>query len=98
MKILQNYIIGEILAKFLLTATVFTGIVFVGGSFKLLSQDVPFVHLMSFLPFLVPSVLSYTLPLASLTAALLAYGRLSADNEVLAAKACGVSPRGWFFR
>jgi lipopolysaccharide export system permease protein len=41
-------------------------------------------------PLLLPSTLPYTLPTATLFATCIVYGRLSADNEILALKSAGV--------
>jgi lipopolysaccharide export system permease protein len=41
--------------------------------------------------YLIPYLLTYTLPIAVLTATLLALGRLSSDNEIIAIRASGVN-------
>jgi len=41
--------------------------------------------------FMIPYLLTYTLPIACLTAVLLALGRLSSDNEIMAIRASGVN-------
>src|SRR5262249_9442842 len=43
------------------------------------------------IPLLIPSTLPYTIPATTLFAACVVYGRLSADNEVLAIKSSGVN-------
>src|SRR5438093_3953497 len=42
------------------------------------------------IPLLLPSTLPYTMPTTTLFATCIVYGRLSADNEILALKAAGV--------
>src|SRR5262245_31545545 len=44
------------------------------------------------LPFVLPTALAYALPCALLFTICLVYGRMSADNEVVATKALGISP------
>jgi lipopolysaccharide export system permease protein len=43
------------------------------------------------IPFIIPSTLPYTLPVALLFAVSVVYGRLAADNEVIAVKTAGLS-------
>ena len=43
------------------------------------------------IPLLIPSTLPYTIPATTLFAACVVYGRLSADNEILAIKTSGVN-------
>src|SRR5262249_30795366 len=44
------------------------------------------------LPFVLPTALAYATPCAMLFTICLVYGRMSADNEVVATKALGISP------
>src|SRR5262245_35963462 len=44
------------------------------------------------LPFLLPQALAYAAPVAMLFTICLVYGRMSADNEIVATKALGVTP------
>lgn len=41
--------------------------------------------------FMIPYLITYTLPIAALTAVLLSLGRLSSDNEIVAIKASGIN-------
>ena len=45
------------------------------------------------LPFAMPSALRFSVPASLLLAACSVYGRMSADNEVIATKSLGISPR-----
>lgn len=47
-------------------------------------------QILAIMPYIIPSTLPYTLPTTTLFATCIVYGRLSADNEVLALKAAGV--------
>jgi lipopolysaccharide export system permease protein len=46
---------------------------------------------MTIIPLLIPSMLPYTIPATTLFATCVVYGRLSADNEILAIRAAGVN-------
>lgn len=94
-RILSLYIIREISSLFLLGITVFTLILLMGRLIKLtemvVSRGVPFTDVARMIMYLMPSFLVFTIPMAFLLAVLLAFGRLSADNEVTILKASGVS-------
>lgn len=55
------------------------------------SRGVPFADVARMIIYLMPSFLVFTIPMAFLLAVLLAFGRLSADNEITVIKSCGVS-------
>ncbi len=60
-------------------------------AFDLLARGVPPSLLLKMLLYLVPEVLRFALPLAMLIASVLVFSRMSADNEICALKASGVS-------
>lgn len=94
-RILSLYIIREIASLFLLGITVFTLILLMGRLIKLtelvVSRGVPLADVSRMILYLMPSFLVFTIPMAFLLAVLLAFGRLSADNEITVIKAGGVS-------
>ena len=94
-RILSSYIIREIAALFLLGITVFTLILLMGRLIKLtdmvISRGVPLADVARMIIYLMPSFLVFTIPMAFLLAVLLAFGRLSADNEITVMKAGGIS-------
>ena len=55
------------------------------------SHGVPLADVSRMIVYLIPSFLVFTIPMAFLLAVLLAFGRLSADNEVVVIKASGIS-------
>jgi lipopolysaccharide export system permease protein len=81
----------------LLTVAVFTFLLLVGSVlndiFELVaSGKAPLILIGKALLLLVPFVLAFSLPIGLLTATLLLFGRLSADHELTALKASGISP------
>jgi lipopolysaccharide export system permease protein len=57
----------------------------------LVNHDVPVEYLVSFIAYVLPFSLIFTIPWGLLTAILLVFGRLSADNELIALRSNGVS-------
>jgi lipopolysaccharide export system permease protein len=55
------------------------------------TRGVPLADVCKMILYLIPSFLIYTIPMAFLLAVLLAFGRLSADNEIIVIKASGIS-------
>lgn len=94
-RILSLYIIREIASLFLLGIAVFTLILIMGRLIKLtelvVSRGVPLADVSRMIMYLMPSFLVFTIPMAFLLAVLLAFGRLSTDNEITIIKASGIS-------
>ena len=94
-RILTLYIIREISALFLLGIMLFTLVLLMGRLLKLtdlvISRGVHISDVFSMILYLMPSLLVFTIPMAFLLAVLLAFGRLSADNEITVMKAGGIS-------
>ena len=94
-RILTLYIIREIASLFLLGIVVFTLILLMGRLIKLtdlvISRGVPMSDISLMILYLMPSFLVFTIPMAFLLAVLLAFGRLSADNEITVMKSGGLS-------
>ena len=89
------YILRETLGPLLVGIFVFSFILLSGKALTLadmiVTRGVPAMQVGKLLFFLLPSFLMFTTPLAFLLAALMAIGRLSADGEITALKASGVS-------
>lgn len=94
-RILSLYIVREITSLFILSIAVFTLILLLGRLIKLtdlvLARGVPLADIGRMIAYLMPSFLVFTIPMAFLLAVLLAFGRLSADNEITVMKAGGIS-------
>ncbi|MFC1807143.1 LptF/LptG family permease [Candidatus Omnitrophota bacterium] len=95
MRILRNYILREIAGPLFTSLSVFTFVLLIGNMFKiadlLVNKGVEIQDVGKFFIYLIPYILSYTIPMALLTATMLCFGRLSSDNEVTAMKASGIS-------
>ncbi len=92
-KILYRYIGREIIVPFLLGFAVFTFVLLMGKFIKLaemvIAKGVPLSDILLLVLYMLPSFSVVTIPMAFLLALLLAFGRLSADNELTAMKASG---------
>ncbi|MGE3277173.1 MAG: LPS export ABC transporter permease LptF [Vicinamibacterales bacterium] len=96
MRILDRYIIREVIPPFLLALLVFTFILIIPFIIDLAEQmiakGVPWDTLLFLMVTLLPQALGLTIPMALLIGILVALGRLSADRETIVMMACGVSP------
>jgi lipopolysaccharide export system permease protein len=90
--ILQRYILGEIIRSFLLALTAITGIFVLFMVMAQASQaGLTPRDILRLIPFVVPTSLPYTVPVAVLFAVTVVFGRIAADNEVVAIKTAGLS-------
>lgn len=95
MKILDRYVIREVLWPFTLGLLVFTFILIIPFLIDLaeqfISKGVPTAVVLRLMVTLLPQALALTIPMSLLLGLLVAFGRLSADREFVAMQACGVS-------
>ena len=94
MRILQRYIIHQILVVFVACLIVFTFVLFVGNMLKiieLMSKGIKATTIIQFLILLLPFMLAYSIPISILTSVLLVFARLSADNEITAIRSGGIN-------
>ncbi|MEQ9406727.1 MAG: LptF/LptG family permease [Fuerstiella sp.] len=93
MKLLQRYILSELIRVFALLVIVLTVLLVLVGLVREASdQGLGAKQILQILPYVVPSMLPFTIPATLLLAVTVVYGRLAGDLEVTAAKAAGVNP------
>jgi lipopolysaccharide export system permease protein len=92
MRLLQKYILGELIRVFVLVVSALTVLLVFVGAFSQASENGlgPY-EVLQILPYLVPSLLPFTIPATMLLTVTVVYGRIAADQEVTAAKAAGIS-------
>ena len=96
MKLIDRAVGRELLVSVLFAIFVLSLVLVVGNIFRkllplLVNHDVPVEYLITFIAYVLPFSLIFTIPWGLLTAILLVFGRLSADNELIALRANGVS-------
>jgi len=91
---IARYAAAEMLRAFVFALAVFTALLFLALLTQLcVKRNALFAGLvLRFAPYLLPRVLFLALPMAVLTGAIMAFGRLAADGEVTALRACGLGP------
>jgi len=91
---IHRYIISEISIPTVIGLAVLTFILFMGRLPKLvetiITKGVPFLDMGLLLGYMLPSFFVITLPMAFLLGVLIGFGRLSADNEIIALKSTGI--------
>ena len=90
--ILHRMILWELTKVFVMSLVGITGILLMAGIIAEASQQgLGPAQILAAIPLLIPSTLPYTIPATTLFATCVVYGRLAADNEILAIKAAGVN-------
>jgi len=92
MRLLQRYILLELVRVFASVLSVLTVLLVFVGVFGEVSENGlgPF-EVLEILPFVVPSLLPFTIPATLLLTVTVVYGKMAGDQEVTAAKAAGIN-------
>lgn len=92
---LYRYLAKELLVPFMLGTVIFTGVLLMGRMLKIadmvVSKGISISEVFLLVLYLMPNFAMLTLPMALLMAVLVAFSRLSADSEIIAVKASGIS-------
>ena len=92
MRLLQRYILAELVRVFVFLICVMTVLlVFVGIFREATENGLGPYQITQILPYIVPALLPFTIPATLLLTVTVVYGRLAGDNEITAAKAAGVN-------
>ncbi|HEX7282496.1 MAG TPA: LptF/LptG family permease, partial [Vicinamibacterales bacterium] len=96
MRIIDRYVIREVIPPFLIGLLVFTFVLIIPFIIdiaeQMIAKNVPAVTILRLTATLLPQALALTIPMALLIGLLVGLGRLSADREVVVMMACGISP------
>jgi len=96
MRIIDRYIGRQVLTTCLYAIGVLSIVLVLGNVLKKLldlvvNHDAPIQVILTFIAYIIPYSLTFTIPWGFLTAVLLVFGRLSAENELIALRSNGVS-------
>src|SRR5437762_12863851 len=99
MKLIDRFVSRELIVNLLFAIFVLSLVLVVGNIFRKLlplrvNHDVRVEYLVSFIAYVLPFSLIFTIPWGLLTGILLVFGRLSADNQLVALRSnCLSVPR-----
>ena len=96
LKILDRYLLTSLGVATAMGVALLSLVLVLGNVFKemldlLINHNVPLQSVFAFSAFVLPFSMTFTIPWGFLTAVLLVFGRLSADNEIIALRSNGVS-------
>jgi len=96
MRILRTYVLQEHVAPFAVTMGGLTAVLLIGNLLKfaelVIAKGVSVFDVLRLVIYLIPYLLSFTIPMACLIAMVLAFSRLNTDYELIAMRASGVAP------
>jgi lipopolysaccharide export system permease protein len=92
---LHRYLFLQVLGPFVGGLALFTFVLLIARILKLVemvvNRGVPALQILQLFSYILPAFLEVTVPMALLLACLMAFGRLSADSEIVALRAAGLS-------
>jgi lipopolysaccharide export system permease protein len=93
-RVLNRYLVKDYLVTFGLTLLIFTFVMCVGAAIKaidLVARGVSPLIIIQAFSYNIPYILTFSVPMSTMTTVLLLFGRLSMDGEVTAMRAGGLS-------
>ena len=94
MKIIERYVFASFLSSFVLAFLVLSFVLTIGLLVQIIGyvmDGVPMALVGEFCMVSLPETLQWSMPLALLVSSILVFSRMSADSEILAIRACGIS-------
>ena len=96
MKLLDRYVSRQVLVSSIFAVGVLSVVLVLGRVFKdllemLVNHNVPLEFILTFIAYILPFSLTFTIPWGFLTAVLLVFGKMSAENELIALRSSGIS-------
>ena len=96
MKILDRYVCRQVLVSSIFAVGVLSVVLVLGRIFKdllelLVNHNAPPDLILTIIAYILPFSLTFTIPWGFLTAVLLVFGKMSAENELIALRSSGVS-------
>ena len=90
-RLLQRYVLFDVLRAFLLTLLGVT-VLFLGAGLaaEAVRRGLTPAQIVHIMPYVLPSTLPYTIPATLLFGVVLVFGRMAADSEITACKAAGI--------
>lgn len=92
---LYRYILRELFSPFLLGLSIYTFVLLMNAIFNVtefaIKRNIPTTAVLKIIALSLPQLLTLTIPMSVLLGVLIGVGRLSADSEMIALKACGIS-------
>lgn len=96
MKVLDRYMARQLGTATFMAVAVLSVVLVLGNMFKqifdlIINRNAPYEFLFTFVSYILPFSMTFTLPWGVLTAVLLVFGRMSAEHELTALRSCGVT-------
>jgi len=93
LSIIHRYVMWELVRSLVVSFAALLGVMLLGALYKPLHVGMAVRNLVALVPLFLPYLYSWVLPAAMLSACIMAYGRLSADNELKAMCTSGIPLR-----
>lgn len=94
MAIFTRYLVRELLGTFLVALVALTMIMIIQGVVaEAIRMNLGLGPMLRLIPYVVPNALVFAVPGTILFSVCMVYGRMSADNEIVALKSLGIGPR-----